>query len=103
MEESKSRYEYERERISKKKYGRRISSISDKEIIEKLSEEMDYYRDKIKVLTEQIKSKVTSDNITESKEGLEVSILDDDIVKIETINKYADNKVYETITRYKYK
>ena len=30
MEESKSRYEYERERISKKKYGRRISSISDK-------------------------------------------------------------------------
>jgi len=64
---------------------------------------MDYYRDKIKVLTEQLKSKVTSDNITESKEGLEVSILDDDIVKIETINKYADNKVYETITRYKYK
>ena len=57
----------------------------------------------IKVLTEQLKSKVTSDNITESKEGLEVSILDDDIVKIETINKYADNKVYETITRYKYK
>lgn len=103
MEENKSRYEYERERISKKKYDRRISSISDKEIIKKLSEEMDYYRDKIKVLTEQLESKVTSDNITESKEGLEVSILDDDIVEIETINKYADNKVYETITRYKYK
>lgn len=103
MEESKSRYEYERERISKKKYGRRISNISDKEIIEKLSEEMDYYKDKIKVLTEQLESKITSDNITESKEGLEVSILDDDIVEIETINKYADNKVYETITRYKHK
>lgn len=102
MEESKSRYEYERERISKKKYGRRISNISDKEIIEKLSEEMDYYRDKIKNLTEQLKSKITSDNITEDEEESILSSSDDNIAEMEIINKYADNKVYETITRYKY-
>lgn len=102
MEESKSRYVYEKERVSKKFYGRKISSISDKEIIEKLSEEMDYYRDKIKNLTEQLKSKITSDNITEDEEESILSSSDDNIAEMEIINKYADNKVYETITRYKY-
>ena len=102
MEESKSRYVYEKERVSKKFYGRKISSISDKEIIAKLSEEMDYYRDKIKNLTEQLKSKITSDNITEDEEESILSSSDDNIAEMEIINKYADNKVYETITRYKY-
>lgn len=103
MEESKGRHEYEKERILKKIYGKKLSSISDEEIIKKLSEEMDYYRDKIKVLTEQLESRITSDNITENEENLAISNLDEDIVETETISKYANNKVYEIITRYKYK
>lgn len=86
--------------------------ISDKEIIQELCREIDYYRDKIELLTKVHRENVDCINkqdkmIEEYQEVLkkveEGNDNTDDIKEIETISMYADGKVIETITRYKYK
>ena len=89
--------------------------MSDKEIIQELCNEIDYYREKIELLTKVHRENVDCINkqartIQEYQEILkkveeEKGLYDDtdDIKEIETISMYADGKVIETITKYKYK
>lgn len=86
--------------------------MSDKEIMQELCKEIDYYRYKIELLTKVHRENVDCINkqdrtIEEYKEVLKMveegNYNTDDIKEIETISMYADGKVIETITRYKYK
>lgn len=98
-------YEKTRRRVSRFK---NQFNISDKEIIEYLAEEIEYYRNKIGKQEEYIKelqNKTTvldlRDNKTELQEIEEIE--DNDIKEIETINTFADGKLIQTITKYKYR
>ena len=99
--EEKNRYDETRKRVTRfyNNY-----SMSDREIIEKLAEEIEQYRSRISKQEECIKElnnkTIQSEEIVlhESEE-----LLSDDIAKIETITMYAEGKVIETITKYEYK
>lgn len=91
--ENKNRYEKTRKRLARFNY-----SISDKEIIEKLDEEIEQYRDRIKKLTEQLtQSKEVILDVTEEK------LEDKDIVGIISTIQYADGKPIISKMEYKYK
>lgn len=90
---NKNRYERTRKRFARFNYG-----ISDKEIIEKLDEEIEQYRDRIEKLTEQL---------TQSKEAIsdvtEEELEDKDIVEIISTTQYANGKPIISKMEYKYK
>lgn len=90
--DNKNRYERTRKRLARFNY-----AISDKEIIEKLDEEIEQYRNKIKKLTEQLtQSKEVILDVTEELE-------DKDIVEIISTTQYADGKPIISKMEYKYK
>ena len=90
---NENRYEKVRKRLARFNYG-----ISDKEIIEKLDEEIEQYRNRIKKLTEQsTQSKEVVLDITEEK------LEDKDIVEIISTTQYADGKPIISKMEYKYK
>lgn len=103
LRERQSRYKKARKRIENFYHNK---SISDKEIIECLEEEIEKYRDRIRKQEEYIKelNKEIVDikeNETELKEIEQVE--DEDIQEIETINKFADGRLVQSISNYKYR
>ena len=89
-------------RARKRLYNIYHKDMSDKEIIEKLCDEIEEYRDAFK------KVLINNENIFEIKSINQIRrLLGFEEIKfdreIETINMYAEGKVIETITRYKYK
>lgn len=70
--------------------------LSDKEIIEKLCDEIDYYRGKI--IRHEEEHKKDSETLDTTNESI-----DEDIEEIITDTIYADGKVRKIITEYKYK
>lgn len=94
IEDNSSVYAKTRRRL----YNQYHKDLSDKEMIEELSNEIDYYRDKIdKLTTVQNRNEYedTSDN-TEDE-------LEDKNMIMQKTSLYADGRLRETTTRYTYK
>ncbi len=102
IEIKQSRYEETRRRLTRFKNG---LNISDREIIESLSEEIEYYRNKIKHQDEIIDK--LSNKTIESKEELldtaDEEIVDEDIIEIISTTQYANGKPIISKMEYKYK
>lgn len=82
--------------------------ISDQDIIELLSEEIEHYRNRIKKQEEyikELKNKQTILDIRDDKVELKEieQVENEDIKEIETINKFADGRLIQSISNYKYK
>lgn len=100
------RYEDTKRRIMS--ISNKYKMISDKEIIEYLAEEIEYYRERIKKQEEYIKefkNKQTVLDIREDRIELKEieQVEDEDIKEIETINKFVDGRLIQSISNYKYK
>ena len=100
-----TRYEETRKRLTR---FRNQIYMSDKEIIEYLAEELEYYRDKIKTQELYIK-KIQKKAITLGEQcdriGLKFieKVDSNNIQEKETINVYADEKLIQSIIKHKYK
>lgn len=88
-----NKYEKTRKRICRFK-GR--NDLSDKDIIEYLSEEIDGYRSKINKLEEHI-DKLKEEQIEDTR------LEDKDVIEITSITQFADGKPIATTMKYKYK
>lgn len=98
IEIKKNKYEETRRRFSKFKNG---FEISDREIIERLVEEIEQYRKRIKEQNEII------DNLKLESEGCILDttdeLMDPDVEEVITTTKYAAGKLVKMETEYKYK
>ena len=102
LDKKNSIYEETRRRLIN--YSSYYRMASDKEIIEYLAEEIEEYRNKIRCLEiqlnetrdKEIKSDVVILNTTDK-------LLDDNIESIVTDTIYADGKIAQITTRYKYR
>ena len=88
-----NKYEKKKKRICRFK-GR--NDLSDKDIIEYLSEEIDDYRSKINKLEEHI-DKLKEEQIEDTR------LEDKDVIEIISTTQFADGKPIATTMRYKYK
>lgn len=88
-------------RYMKAKARQHDKTITDKQIIINLEKEIEYYRNKIGLLekTNKEQRQYIINNKIKSNNNEEV---DYDIKEIITTNIYADRKVIETITQYRY-
>lgn len=102
-------YEQTRNRVTRFKNNK---SMSDKEIIEFLAEEIEQYRDKINNLEQTIidKDKTINELRNRTIQSEEVTLnttedelVDKDIVETISITQYADGKPVISKTEYKYK
>ena len=89
-----SKYEETRKRVSRFK---NTFEISDKEIIEYLAKEIEQYRERIRKQEEYINELKNKQTILEIREDRV------ELKEIETINKFANERLIETITKYNYK
>ena len=102
----KSRYQKTRDRVTKFKHN---YSMSDKEIIEFLDDEIRQYRNRIqeqeKTIKELQEKQTIESEIVELKvaEPKETEVINEDIEEIETTNMYASGKLLATTITYKYK
>lgn len=101
-----NRYEETKRRLIK--FNNKYRLASDKEIIEYLAEEIEQYRNRIEKqqeYIEKLKNKQTILDIREDKTELKEieQIEDDNIQEIEIINKFADGRLIQSISNYKYK
>lgn len=97
-----NKYEETRRRISRFK---NAFSISDKEIIEYLAEEIEQYRNRIKnqdkIINELSKKKIQSEE--ETLKVADNELLSEDIIEIITTTQYADGKPIISKMEYKYR
>lgn len=88
-----NKYAETRKRICRYK-GR--NDLRDKDIIEELTKEIDYYRNKIQLKEETIKE-------LREKQIENTSLEDKDVIEITSTTRYADGKPISTTMKYKYK
>lgn len=105
LRKRQNKYKETRKRVTRFKSN---YNMSDKEIIEYLAEEIEQYRGRIRNQEEYIKeleNKQTILNIKEDKVELKEieQVEDKDVKEIETINKFADGRLIQSISNYKYK
>lgn len=93
--ETDNRYEQTRRRITK---FRHKQDMSDKEIIGYLAEEIQQYRKRIRKQEDYIRELNNKQTVSSSD-----TREDTDIEEIETINKFADGRLIQSINNYKYR
>lgn len=82
------------------------NNISDKEIIVFLTDEIKQYRNKIENLNKTIynlRERVIESEEAELNVEEDLIAVDEELEQTDTINLYANGKLIETITKYKYK